>query len=285
MERVDRSQTESDVSIPTQLSDALGKELTQNILHTNSNFLKKLFPPERLPFPINEELLRKLSTAIGTNEPVWNGLRSSFRQTPTADFGEAAVCEWLNNIGMAMGLVNSRRCEWVWWSGHCRVPLVSSFSQQKPDLVLLDRSYYDTLSQNDFGDTGWAFVKAVAEVHQPRSTETATRSYLTFLCQPNRRFTILLSFFNTRKCEFSVTVTDRVGQICVPKIDLMESSVENGLLLLSILGFLMFGSPEDVGLDSHFEIDPLNGHIVAVKCENRRFEVLKRIHALPTLFG
>jgi hypothetical protein len=47
----------------------------------------------------------------------------------------------------------------------------------------------------------------------------------------------------------------------------------------------MFGSPEDVGLDPHFEINPLNGHIVAVECENRRFEVLKRIHALPTLFG
>ena len=65
----------------------------------------------------------------------------------------------------------------------------------------------------------------------------------------------------------------------------MEPLVENGLLLLSILAFLMFGSPEDVGLDPHFEIDPLNGHIVAVKCENRRFKVLKHIHALLTLFG
>ncbi len=65
----------------------------------------------------------------------------------------------------------------------------------------------------------------------------------------------------------------------------MEPLVENGLLLSSILAFLMFGSPEDVGLNPHFEIDLLNGHIIAVECENRHFKVLKRIHALLTLFG
>jgi hypothetical protein len=112
-----------------------------------------------------------------------------------------------------------------------------------------------------------------------------TRSYLTFLCQSHRRFTVSLSFSNPEKIKFSVTVTDRVGQLCVAKMDLMESSVDNGLLLLSILEFLMFGSPEDVGLDPHFEINPLNGRIVALECGNRRFKVLKRIHALPTLFG
>jgi hypothetical protein len=165
------------------------------------------------------------------------------------------------------------------------VPLVTSFIQQKPDLVLLDRSYYDRLLQKGFADTRWAFVKAVAEVHQPRLIETTTRSYLTFLCQPHRRFTISLGFSNARKTQFSVTVTDRVGQIRLPMMDLMETSEENGLLLLSILAFLMFGSPEDVVLDPHFEINLLNGHIIAIECENRCFEVLKRIHALPTLFG
>jgi hypothetical protein len=169
------------------------------------------------------------------------------------------------------------------------VPPVTSSTQQKPDLVLLDRSYYNKLSHENFVDTGWTSVKAVAEVHQPnaQSTDTTTRSFLTFLCQPHCCFTISLSFFNVnlKQTQFSVTVVDRVGQICVAKMDLMESSVENGLLLLSILSFLMFGSPEDVGLDPHFEINPLNGRIVALECGNRRFKVLKRIHALPTLFG
>jgi hypothetical protein len=38
------------VSIPAQLNDALGKELTGNTLHTNCDFLKNLLPHERLPF-------------------------------------------------------------------------------------------------------------------------------------------------------------------------------------------------------------------------------------------
>ena len=204
------------------------------------------------------------------------------------DFGEAAVCEWLNNVGMTMGLVYGRQCERLWWSGRCRVPPVTSSGQQKPDLVLLDRSYYGKQSQKGFADTGWAFVKAVAEVHQPNapSTDTTTKSYLTFLCQPHRRFAISLSFFsNAAKKHFSVTIIDRVGQITLGNTDLMTASVENGLIFLSILAFLMFGSPEDVGLDSHFEVNLFDGHIVAVKCENRHFEILKRIHALPTLFG
>ena len=274
-------------SIPAQLDDALGKELTENMIHTNGSFLGKLFPRERLPFPVNEELLRKLSMAIGTNAPIWNGSKGCFHRPPMIDFGEAAVCEWLNNIGVAMGVVYGLQHERLWWSGRCRVPLVASSIQQKPDLVLLDRTYYNKLSQNNFADTGWAFVKAVAEVHQPnaRLTKTTTRSYLMFLCQPHRRFTISLSFFNPEKTQFSITVTDRVGQLCVAKMDLMKTEDDNGLLLLSILAFLMFGSPEDIGLDPHFEINPLDGHIVAVECENRRFEILKRIHALPSLFG
>jgi len=271
--------------IPAQLNDALGKELTQNMLHTNGNFLEKLFPLEQLPFPVNEELLTKLSTAKGANAPIWNGPKKCFHQPPNIAFGEAAVCGWLNNIGMAMGLVYGLQHERLWWSGRCKVPLVASSIQQKPNLVLLDRIYYDKLSRNNFADTGWAFVKAVAEVHHPnaRLTETTTRSYLTFLCQPHRCFTISLSFFNPKKPQFSVSVTDRVGQLCLALVDLV--GVDNGLLLLSILAYLMFGHPEDIGLDPHFEINPLDGHIIAAECENRRFEVLKRIHAVPSLFG
>jgi len=270
-------------NIPAQLSDALGKELTENTLFTTGKFLERLFPPERLPFPVNEELLRKLSTANGTNVPIWNDFRGCFQRPPMIEFGEAAVCQWLNTIGTTMGLVYGRQCERLWWSGRC-TPLVSSSIQQKQDLVLLDRIYI--LSQKNFADTEWAVVKAVAEVHQSNAQPTeTTRSYLTFLCQPHRRFTIKLSFFNPKKSKFSVTVIDRLGQIHLDQIDLMGSCVENGLLLLSILAFLMFGSPEDVGLDPHFKINPLNGNTVEVECGNRRFQLLKRIHALPKVVG
>jgi hypothetical protein len=47
----------------------------------------------------------------------------------------------------------------------------------------------------------------------------------------------------------------------------------------------MFGHLEDIGLDPYFEIDPSNGEVVAIECENRCFEIVKRIHVLHSLFG
>ena len=112
----------------------------------------------------------------------------------------------------------------------------------------------------------------------------STATYQTFLHQPHRHFTILLTFINVGNGQFSITVTDRAGQIRVNNLDLMGCSAENGLLLLLVLVFLMFGSPEDIGLDPHFEINPLDGQVIAINCENRRFEVVKHIHALRLLF-
>jgi hypothetical protein len=161
--------------------------------------------------------------------------------------------------------------------------------QRTPYLILLDRSYYNRILERDSPAAEWAFVKALAEVQQSpnvRLTDTiGAKSYLTFLRQPHRRFAISLSFINAEKTQFSITVTDRAGQIRVNNMDLLGSSVENGLLLLSILAFLMYGKPEDIGLDPHFEMDASNGQVVAIECENRRFEVVERVYALQSLFG
>ena len=188
-----------------------------------------------------------------------------------------------------MGLVYGRQCEQLWWSGNFEVSHMGSSMQRTQDPVLLDRSYYGKVLQKRIPDAKWAFVKALVEVHQfsnaPLTNTISTAVYLTFLCQPHRCFTILLSFINAKDGLFSITVTDRAGQICVNNIDLMGCSIENGLLLLFVLAFLMFGSPEDIGLDPHFKINPLNGQVVAIKCENCRFEVVERIHALLLLFG
>jgi len=273
-------------SVPVaQLNDALRKELAGNTLNSHSNLLERLLPRERLPFPVDEDLLRRLSAPIGTHPPIWDELESSFCQPPT-DFGEAAVCDWLNNIGTTMGLVLGRQCERLWWSGNCGEPLVGSSVHRKPDVVLLERNYHDQVSQKDLLGPKWAFVKALAVVREWPNAELAdsVKSYLTFLCQPHRRFTISLSFIDTETGQLSITVTDRVGQVHINPIDLMQPSIDNGLFLLWILAFLMFGRLEDIGLDPHFEID-LNGQAIAIECENRRFEVLERIHALPSLFG
>ena len=272
-----------------QFDDTLRKYLTGNTLNTNNDFLEQLLPHEMLPFPIDANLLSKLSVPIGTNPPIWNECNSCFCRPPT-HFGETAICKWLNNIGTTMELVYGRPCERLWWSGFCRSPLVDSSIQRKPDLVLLDRSYYDRVLQKDSAGAEWTFVRAIGVLHRPymakdRDAAINIKSYLTFLRQPHRRFTISLSFFNVNNGQFSITVTDRAGRIRINKIDLMGDSVENGLLLLSTLAFLMFGSPADIGLDPHFEIDPLNGQVTAIQCESRRFEVVGRIHTSPLLFG
>lgn len=271
-----------------RLNDVLRKELAGNTLDTNSNFLDRSLPCERLPFPIDEDTLKTLSTPIGGNDPIWNEARTSFSQPPK-DFRESTICNWLNNIGMTMRLIYGHRCERLWWTGNCasgppRIPAI-----WKPALVLIDHSYYDRSSQKDFPGAEWAFVKALGEVQQSPHmwlTDTiAAKSYLTFLFQPHRRFTISLSFINTEKSQFAITVTDRAGQIRANKVDLIGFSTDNSLLLLSVLVFLMFGSSEDIGLDPHFEMDASGGRVIAIECENRRFEVVQRIHALQPLYG
>jgi len=68
------------------------KEKVGNTLNTNSNFLKQLLPRERLPFPVDKDLLQKLSAPVGSKAPIWNALRSCFCQSPT-NFGQAAICD------------------------------------------------------------------------------------------------------------------------------------------------------------------------------------------------
>jgi hypothetical protein len=269
-------------SIPiAQLSD---------VLNTNRNLLEQLLPRERLPFPVDEDLLRKLSAPIGTNQPIWNEVRSSFSQPPR-DFGGVGVCEWLNNIGATMGLAFGRQCKRLWWSGSCASggPLVDSSIHREPGVILLDRDYHDRVSHKLVPGPEWALVKAFAGIHQwpnPHLTDTINfKSHRIFLCQPHRRFTISLFLINSETAQFSITVTDRAGQVRIATKSLMEPSVDNGLHLLWVLAFLMFGRLEDIGLDPSFEIDPSNGEVVAIECENRRFEIVERIHVLHSLFG
>lgn len=110
----------------TQMNDALRKELENSIINTTSEFLDKLFPPERLPFPVNEDLLKKLSTTnVGTDaRPIWNQRSCCFNHPPT-HLGEADICRWLNVTGMSMGLVYGRQCERIWWSGYFRLPIAA----------------------------------------------------------------------------------------------------------------------------------------------------------------
>jgi hypothetical protein len=56
-------------SVPVaQLNNALRKELVGNTLNSHSDLLERLLPCERLPFPVDEDLLRRLSAPIGTHQ-------------------------------------------------------------------------------------------------------------------------------------------------------------------------------------------------------------------------
>jgi hypothetical protein len=47
-----------------QLKNVLS-DLAGNTLDTNSSFIEQLLPRERLPFPVNEDTLKKLSASVG----------------------------------------------------------------------------------------------------------------------------------------------------------------------------------------------------------------------------
>ena len=121
------------------LSDALKRELIENTLNTSIKFLNELLPCERLPFPVDTNLLRKLLAPVGTKTAIWNFARNCFHQLPT-DFGEDSVCNWLNDVGAAMGRIYGRQCRRLWWSGNCGIvtgsPVIALCNQCICSLVL-----------------------------------------------------------------------------------------------------------------------------------------------------
>jgi hypothetical protein len=270
------------------LNGALEKELETNTFRLSARFIESLFPKDRLPFAVDEGLLDKLS-APGLQPAIWDAEKSRFRSLPTLS-REGSVCAWLNTIGEAVGLIYERQVKRKWWDGNCDVALVGSPIRRKPDLVLLDCGYLDQVTKKSV-DTDWAFARAFGEVTLQQQTPKRmidtinAKSYLTFTCQPHRRFTIALSFYDSKAEKFTLTVTDRTGQVRVAGLHLRQFSVENALLFLLILVFLMFGSPEDIGFDPNCEVDPSTGKVIAINHQDRRFEIVQCIYALESLVG
>jgi hypothetical protein len=208
-----------------------------------------------------------------------------FNEMPK-EWKEHNVCVWLNNLGAAIGATCNPKREpnRVWLSESCEVPLGGAPIRRKPDLILLDRKYHEFVKTSHSAD--WAFVSALAEVTSQASEPARMRatindkSYLTFACQPHRRFTIALSFIRDT---FKVTVTDRTGQLFIPSIAL-HGTKENSLVLLTVLTFLMFGTPADVGLDPFSTIDH-KGELKEVTCGGRSYQVVQQVYFMKTLLG
>ena len=272
----------------TLINQALGAELAGNVVDCDFSVIDLIFPNDRLPFKIDDDLLKKMSTSHDSFPALWDKKQNRFCSVPR-EFTEDAISDWLNTLGGVMGKIFNRKVERVWWSGNRDTPPVGAHLQRKPDLVLLDRKYHGRLTAPPFGNTDWAFIRAFGEVTSGtqlrRVTESINvKSYLMFLCQCNRRFVIALSFVDVKKAKFALTLSDREGQIQLGTISLSSPGTRNGIAILKVLAFLMFGSPSDIGLDPHFEMGP-DGRAAAITVDNRRFDVVDRIHALESLLG
>jgi len=200
---------------------------------------------------------------------------------------EKEMADWLNQITTILGEISKCEPLRLWSDRSCDTPPIGSPIKRKPGLILLDKKYYNEL-QDPNKQTDWAFIRSFAEVtRSPEASKQMTdtinaKSYLLFLCQHDRRFTLALSFTGDRSVR--LTVADREGIIRWNKSLVVGQSRQHAQLFLRILSFLSFGSPVDIGLDPNVEIDH-TGKCVAITVEGKRFVVVEIIYSLDSIVG
>jgi hypothetical protein len=185
-----------------------------------------------------------------------------------------------------MGEVYGNSAKRYWWHGSCNLPPSGAPINQKPDLVLLGRDYFEILEVT-LQCVDWLCIRSFAEVTTElrvpvRMIPTINaKSYLSFILQLDHRFATSLSFISSGK--YSLTVTDHQGQICYTS--LLKSGLEPAQRFLTILTFFMFGNDTNIGLDSHFIRDPKTDWLVAVNVDDQRYELEECIYTVESLVG
>jgi hypothetical protein len=158
----------------------------------------------------------------------------------------------------------------------------------KPDLVLIDCSYHEALSDRKNADprVSWLRVRSFAEltassrVPQQMPATIDAKSYVLLTYQFGRCFALALSLSSTTS--YTLTLSDREGQIRFCGLPLTNENRYNASNFLRILAFLMFGTTSDIGFDPNFVSDE-NGKLVAVKVNGHRFELHRRIYTLRNI--
>ncbi|KAF8811706.1 hypothetical protein BYT27DRAFT_7088968, partial [Phlegmacium glaucopus] len=175
------------------------------------------FPLECSPFGVSDQLILKMLSKPHNGKPVmWNEAEHCFRDMPST-FRENDLAAWLNNIGTIMGQVFGCEILHLWSHRSCDTPPIGSLIERKPDLILLDKKYYEEL-QDPNKQTDWAFIHGFAEVTRLEGASKQmigainAKLYLMFLCQFDQRFALALLFTSDEAVQ--LTVTDREGQIC-----------------------------------------------------------------------
>ena len=260
----------------------LNKELSsdRNISQT-STFVDLLFPSSRLPFPIDNTTLKYLA-----ERGIWSIDDARFT-LPFKDYKEPSIGRWLNVVGRLIGIPQGKKRIRLWHSGTCNRAPDGSQHVAKPDLVLLDRDIAETLEKSG-EKPHWRMIRSFAEVTSQipppkRIFETVDRkSYILFLTQDNHRFVAALSFGGNGY--FSLTLTDRQGQIRMSPITMFAPGKDVALLTLRILAFFMYAPLAHIGFDPSMHCGP-NGKIESIVVNDIDFIVVKRIYSLQALIG
>jgi hypothetical protein len=256
------------------LKKKLHSDVSQSI-----NLANAVFPMVWLPFPVDDGLLQAL-VAWG----IWNAEEACFIKPPEV-FTEAGIADWLNILGWMISLVYQRRCVCLWSAANCNLPPNGGPILQKPDLILIDHEEYEN---PQYERTKWPFIHAIREVSSKQvfpqwMFDTLNeKSYILFVTQDNHRFVPALSFDSSRN--FSLTTTDRQGQIHMGVMSLLASGKEFVLVLMRILVCLIYGTPSNIGLDPSMICDPI-GDVKSIMVDNKEFTVLCRVYALQSLIG
>jgi len=274
----------------TELNNCLRQELQKHIINTDTNFITSyLFPPSRSPFPIDDELLTKISTSYVTSEgelrhPIWNCHLYRPRQFPS-QYTETAIANWLNEIGDALAHFTGSKLRRVWSHRNCDKAPDGCNIKRKPDIILVNKDYLAKLSSAN-APSDWNFIQALCEVTSQDKTSSRiidtinAKSFIMFATQHNRRFVVALSLTGNKA--FRLTVSDREGQIRHNETFL--DGKRPSTLFFTILAFLMFGDDADIGLDPNVIIGQ-DGRVKNILVDNKCFVVKNLIHTVETLIG
>jgi hypothetical protein len=264
-----------------QLESCLQKELDRNVVVTAPQFfLDLLWPNDKLPLPLDYNIF-----PILVENGVWDGVRDCFITGP-ASYTEVDMAGWLNALGGMLGIfmpisptqgVERRR---IWCPGNRNKSPDGSTINRKPDLTLIDKS--DTA-----GRISWSMIHALGEVTSEakfpkRMYSTINdKSYLLFLSQHDRRFAPALCFDGMGM--FSLTITDRQGQITMPPMSLLQGK-GNAFTLMKILCFLMYGDLLFTGRDPTMILDSRK-KVQAIIVNGHTYDVVHIIYTLQSLIG
>jgi hypothetical protein len=269
-----------------ELNISLDIELKSNISQSIS-LVDNLYPSSSLPFPVNLSLLTSLS-----DQGLWDIENSVFTFGPQT-YTEDGMSQWLNMLGQAIGSVHKKKRLRLWSSACHNLSASGSTTLRKPDLVLVDRATYQDIhgpnsNPSDVKRVHWFDIRAIGEVTSAdrlprRMFQTVNqKSYLMFLSQCVRRFIPALSFDG--EGNFTLTITDRQGQVRMALMSLTASGTESALLILKILACLMYGPEEDVGIDPTMTRG-LKYDVEAICINKQRFIVDRLIYRIQSLLG